>query len=99
MMAGHGSRRDMCRDMNAIQTPHSTLVGFFRTSRNGRRISCGRQVLVDEYKQLQRIQEFIRRTSYSTTDCISNSTDSNWLLWFRSQQEVMWKFLRNKKYS
>ena len=45
-----GSGRDTCKDMDAIQTPHSNLVDFFRTSRNGRRTSCGRQVLVDEYK-------------------------------------------------
>ena len=76
-----GSGRDMCKDMDAIQTPHSNLFGFFGTSRNGRRTSCGRQVLVDEYKQLQQIQEFIRRTSYSTMDCISKLTNSNWLLW------------------
>ena len=29
-----GSGRDMCRDMDAIQTPHSNLVGFYRTSIN-----------------------------------------------------------------
>ena len=29
-----GSGRDMCRNMDAIQTPHSNLVGFYETSRN-----------------------------------------------------------------
>ena len=59
-----GSGRDMCKDMDAIQTPHSNLFSFFGTSRNGRRTSCGRQVLVDEYKQLQRIQEFSYEKRY-----------------------------------